>query len=330
MRKITFSLIVACLVAIILALVGYDYININNNAKKYRIEKTKQESVKKEAEKKDTQRIYCIGDSLTLGSEFASYPLSLQNLSQSEVIKFGGNQDTTLDLSIRVGRTKIYTNGITLYGDKTPVDLPIYDEQGQALDVLKGSGSNFNTVTINGVKGTLAYDSQRAVHTFTRDKSGKEVQIQQLTQIESEIPNFNENDIVIIFSGSYDRQNNLDIYRTLTYQRAIINQIKTQNYIVVSLTSKRQNPVVRDENKILKEEHGDKFLEYRLYLLTNALQDANITPTAQDKKDLQNNLIPSSLLKEDMLNGNDTFNDLLAKQVFQKINELQYIKNQDQ
>ena len=73
--------------------------------------------------KKNSQRIYCIGDSFTLGSEFASYPLNLESLTNSEIIKFGGNQDTTFDLSIRVGRTKIFANNITIPGDKEAVDL---------------------------------------------------------------------------------------------------------------------------------------------------------------------------------------------------------------
>ena len=327
MKKIFFPLTIVVLFAMILALIGYDHTINVKNTKKYKISESKQETtVKNIKNKSNSQRIYCIGDSLTLGNEFASYPLSLEELSKSQVIKFGGNQDTTLDLSIRVGRTKIFTKNVTIPADKTPIDLPIYNEQGQEIDVLKNKGSNFDTVTINGIKGTLSYDCIRSVHIFTRNQSGKEIQIQQLSQIEGELPDFNENDIVIIFSGTYDKSNNLDIYRTVTYQRAIINQIKTQKYVVVSLTSRRQNSSVRDENNILKKEHGNKFLEFRSYLLSNGLQDANITPTEQDQQDLQNNFIPSSLLKDDKLNGNDAFNDLLAKQLYQKLQDLQYIK----
>ena len=191
---------------------------------------------------------------------------------------------------------------------------------------LKNSGSNFDEVTIQGIKGTLAYDSSRNIHTFTREKSGKAVTLTAPAQIEATLPEFNENDIVIIFSGNYDKQNNQDVYRTITYQRAILNQIKTQKYIVVSMTSKRQNNLVRDDNNILKEEHKDHFLDFRTYLLTNGLKDANITATEQDQKDLTNSYIPSSLLKEDKFAGNDTFNQLLANQIYQKLQELQYIK----
>ena len=80
--------------------------------------------------------------------------------------------------------TKIFTKNVTIPADKTPIDLPIYNEQGQEIDVLKNKGSNFDTVTINGIKGTLSYDCIRSVHIFTRNQSGKEIQIQQLSQIE--------------------------------------------------------------------------------------------------------------------------------------------------
>ncbi|RHM62821.1 hypothetical protein DW911_01945 [Erysipelatoclostridium sp. AM42-17] len=330
MKKSLFPISVLVLVAIILGLIGYDRHVTNNNAKKYQTTKTEQ-TAKTETKKDETpkQRIYCIGDSLTIGNDFASYPLTLESLSNSQVIKIGGNQDTSLDLAIRVGRIKIYVNNITIPQGKTPVDVPLYDEQNQPLDVLKSTGTNFSDVTINGIKGTLSYDANRNMHTFTRNEAGKETPLNQLTQVESDVPDFNENDIVVLFSGTYDNQNNLDIYRTITYQRAIINQIKTQKYIVVSLTSRRQNASVRDQNNMLKEEHKDHFLEYRAYLLDHGLADANITPTAQDQQDLNNNYIPSSLLKDDKLNGNDAFNTLLAKQVNQKMIDLQYIKAQN-
>ena len=332
MKKVTFSITVVVLLAMIVGLIGYDRFSTSQNAKKYQSEEkttttTKEETTKTKTKKeKNSQRIYCIGDSFTLGSEFASYPLNLESLTNSEIIKFGGNLDTTYDLSIRVGRTKIFANNITIPGDKEAVDLTFYNEKGEQVEALKNSGSNFDEVTIQGIKGTLAYDSSRNIHTFTREKSGKAVTLTAPAQIEATLPEFNENDIVIIFSGNYDKQNNQDVYRTITYQRAILNQIKTQKYIVVSMTSKRQNNLVRDDNNILKEEHKDHFLDFRTYLLTNGLKDANITATEQDQKDLTNSYIPSSLLKEDKFAGNDTFNQLLANQVYQKLQELHYIK----
>ena len=161
MKKVTFSITVVVLLAMIVGLIGYDRFSTSQNAKKYQSEEkttttTKEETTKTKTKKeKNSQRIYCIGDSFTLGSEFASYPLNLESLTNSEIIKFGGNQDTTFDLSIRVGRTKIFANNITIPGDKEAVDLTFYNEKGEQVEALKNSGSNFDEVTIQGIKGTF-------------------------------------------------------------------------------------------------------------------------------------------------------------------------------
>ena len=141
-----------------------------------------------------------------------------------------------------------------------------------------------------------------------------------MTQIKSEIPTFEKNNVAIIFTGTYDPQTQNGIFKTITYQRAIINQLKTKNYIVVSLTSKRRLPIVDDMNKVLKEEHKEHFLDFRDYLLNDGIKDAKITLTAQDKKDLQ---------KGDMLNGNAKFNQLLAEQITKKMIDLKYINKND-
>ena len=57
----------------------------------------------------------------------------------------------------------------------------------------------------------------------------------------------------------------------------------------------------------------------------NGLKDANITATKQDKADVGNSIIPTSLRSEG-INGNSTYYKLVAQQVFNKINELGYLK----
>ncbi len=322
MKKSTFTLLIILIISMITALVFYNQYDI------YKEREQLQELANKQTHKEvkpSKTTIQCIGDSLTLGDSKTSYPAILSDLTHLPINKFGGKYDQTIDIAIRMGKTKIMTNNVTIPATPTPVEINIYDKDNNLLDVLKNSGNNFSSVEIDGITGKLKYNSDKKEHVFIRNQKGDEKIISQPTQIKAQYPTFNKNDIAIIFTGTYDSYFTNSIFKTITYQRGIINQLKTKKYIVVSLTSKRRFPIVDDMNKVLQEEHGEHFLDFRSYLLESGLKDAQITPTAQDKNDLANHYIPSSLLKADKLNGNASFNELLAKQIIQKMVDLQYI-----
>lgn len=330
MKKSTFILTIILLMSILVTLVGYNELVIRKESLHYQELNTQSQQDKKDDEKTTkSMTIHCIGDSLTLGSKKSSYPQALSSLGNFSVDKFGGNQDQTMDLSIRLGGTNIYVNNVTIPATPTPVDITIYDETNQEMNVLKGTGNNFSTVEIAGVAGKLDYDYERQIHTFTRTQKGDEITITSLTPIVSDIPQYDKNDIFIIFTGTYDPYVQNSIFQTITYQRNIISQLKTDKYIIVSLTSKRRFQICHDMNVVLQEEHQDHFLDFRTYLLEHGLEDAHLTPTPQDEQDLLNGYIPSSLLNNDQLNGNHYFNELLAQQLILKMIELGYI-DQDQ
>lgn len=329
MKKISFPLIVALLLCIIFTLIGYDTLTTRKESQKYRERKQDNSSETVSSVSSNTPIIYCIGDSLTLGEKSSSYPTALSALTGFSVNKFGGAQDQSIDISIRMGKTKVYVNNITIPSETTPVQIQLLDKDKDKVDALKGTGTNFTSVEIDGITGKLKYNSEKKTHTFTRDQKGNEKKITKLTQIKADFPTFDSNSIAIIFTGSYDPSSENGVFRTITYQRSIISQLKTKKYIVVSLTSKRKFDIVDSMNTVLKEEHKEHFLDFRKYLLNNGLKDAKVTPTSQDKKDIQNKLIPSSLLKEDKLNGNSKFNQLLAEQIIQKMIDLKYITEKD-
>lgn len=329
MKKLSFPLIVALLLCIIFTLIGYDTLTTRKESQKYQEMKQNSSSETASTVSSNTPIIYCIGDSLTLGDKSASYPTALSSLTGFSVNKFGGAQDQSIDISIRMGKTKVYVNNITIPSETTPVNIQLLDKDKDKLDVLKGTGSNFTTVEIDGITGKLKYNNEKKTHTFTREQKGTEKKITKLTQVKADFPTFDSNSIAIIFTGSYDSSSENGVFKTITYQRSIISQLKTKKYIVVSLTSKRKFDIVDSMNTVLKEEHKDHFLDFRKYLLDKGLKDAHITASNQDKKDLQNKLIPSSLLKEDKLNGNSKFNQLLAEQIVQKMIDLKYITEKD-
>lgn len=323
MKKVSFIGIVVLLLCMIICLIGYNSLTIKQEREKYKeTSQYNQEPEKKVESSKNSPTIYCLGDSLS------SYPTALSALTGLSVNKLGGSTDQTIDIAIKIGRIKIYTNDITIPASTDSVDLTLYDEDENELDVLKGELDNFSSVTIAGVEGTLSYNSEKDTHTFKRDEAGDEVSISSPTEITAEIPEFEDNKIAIIFTGTYDPNIENGIFRTITYQRAIINQLDTDKYIVVSLTDKNRFPIVRDMNSVLAEEHGEHFLDFRSYLLSDGLNDANITPTEEDTEAIDNGYIPPSFLKDET-HGNGKFNDLLAEQLLEKMIDLGYL-TQDQ
>lgn len=327
MKKVSYISVIILLVCMIICLVGYNTLVVQEESQKYQeLQMKSQKELKKDesTESENSPTIYCIGDSLTVGEGTSSYPTALSSLTQFSVNRLGGKTDQTIDLSIKLGRTKIYTKDITIPSSVKEVPIILYNDKGEKLDVLQGELDNFKNVEISGVAGTLNYNSTTQQHTFARYEKGKEVKITSSQQIIADLPEFEDNSIAIIFTGTYDPNVTNGIFKTITYQRAIINQLNTKNYIVVSLTSKRKFPIVKDMNSVLEREHGEHFLNFRSYLLEHGLEDAGIAPTDQDKKDLENGYIPSSLLQDD-INGNSKFNELLAKQLVKKMIELKYI-----
>lgn len=323
MKKTSFTLIVTLLICIIVTLVGYNELTIRKDSKKFQEINAKYQS--QTTSISNSISINCIGDSMLLGTGSSATPSMLANDTHMSVNSFGGKTDQSIDISIRLDKTKIYCQNIAIPETPEPVTLTIYDKDGEEMDVLKSTGTNFTKVEIAGISGKLKYDSQNKIHTFTRDQKGKETKITSLTQIFGDFPKFESNDIAIIFTGTYDKQQTNGIFRTITYQKAIINQLKTKKYIIVSLTSKRNMPIVKDNNDVLKKEYDDNFLDFRSYLLKDGLKDAGITPTSQDKKDLEQGYIPSSLLEKDLLHGNSTYHKLLTQQLIKKMKELKYI-----
>ena len=144
------------------------------------------------------------------------------------------------------------------------------------------------------------------------------MKINTLTKIEVTKPEINKDNILILFTGSYEES----VQGSLAeYQKQIISAFNTDKYIVVSLTQDDRDAT----NNLLKTTHGDHYLDFKSYLLTSGLKDAGITETAQDKTNLANKNTPSSLL-DDKINGNSKYNELLAKQLTDKMTKLGYLK----
>ena len=106
----------------------------------------------------------------------------------------------------------------------------------------------------------------------------------------------------------------------------MIEHANSDNYIIVGLTSKDYMPDIENVNNALEKEYGNKFLDFRKYLLENGLNDSGLTASSQNLENIRNGEIPISL-RSDNIHGNNYYYTMLGKQLKNKIIELNYLSD---
>ena len=280
----------------------------------------------------ETDRIVCWGDSLTAGYNATnSYPEELEKLSGVTTVNYGVSGDRGEDIASRQGALPNYVYPMTIPADTTPIDVELVFGNGDGSSMGFRGMNGVNEITIGGVKGELSYDG--TLFYFTRSEAGEEVEITEFTQVVTEgMTNRTNKDIQVYFIGSnnHPRVNTLD--EIIEYQQKMIAYGDTDEYIIIGFTAPTIMPELIEMNEILADIYGDKFVDASAYFRSEQVFiDAGIEPTAQDLKDIQENQIPVSFRafesngEQDDLHGNELFNELLAKLVYEKILELGYL-----
>lgn len=332
-KNISSAFIIALLVLILGGLCGYYLIDSKANREKLAnlsddkpvsTTETKKDD-NKDKEVVNKSKIICIGDSLTLSkSGTKSYPDYLSDLTGLTTETFGGNKLTSQDIAARLNAYSLYVNDITIPASKSPVTIEIINNNGSISSLLRAKGSSYNPVTIAGIKGTIKYNSETKKYTFTRSEAGEKKEITKKTRININTYDIAEDDIVILFTGTYDPIGPYSIENLVTFNQNIIKKYDLKNYIIVSLTAKDQLEDIEASNKALKKAVGDHYLDFRKYVLENGLSEAGVPTTDEDEANLTDGNVPKSLRIDD-INGNSEFNELLAKQLKKKMISLGYI-----
>ena len=198
----------------------------------------------------------------------------------------------------------------------------MYDKLGHKYTFKnKDEINNLNPCKINDVEGNISYNKETEKMYFTRSNECEGTKVKSGTQLFTNAminKDENKDEILVIFTGNDE---STDIDEIIKAQKQMIKYANTDKYIVLG--------VVKDdsiyENSLLEKEYGKHFLNIKKYLIQNGLKDAKITPTKQDKIDIGHSIVPTSLRSEG-INGNSTYYKLVAQQVFNKINELGYLK----
>ena len=310
-----FIIIVPICIILILAMIFYDRYQTSQLAKKYNDTNNQTTQV---SSNNDLAMIYCVGDSLTLGTnDVTSYPDYLKESLKNDIEIIGDNHINSQALAIKLGNQDVYVNNFTIPSDTNAVSITLLNENGEVIDALINSQTGIESCIINNIAGTISYDSNSNQLLFKRLEAGDSSMITTLTKIEITKPEILNDNILILFTGSYEESIQGSL---VNYQKQIIDSFNTDKYIVVSLTIDNRDAT----NNLLANTYGEHYLDFKNYLLTNGLNDAKITATSEDQMALANNSVPSSLLIDD-INGNNYYHQLLANQLINKMHELGYI-----
>lgn len=209
----------------------------------------------------------------------------------------------------------------------------VVGRSGDATRILKQVQEDthkdcLNPVTINGIEGTL--HKYGDYFQFTRAEKGEAVNVSAGDLITTAASQGNySDDINIIWAGTNDYTSTQNVDEVIGNIQEMIEFLKSDKYIVIGMTALTYMPEIEEVNNRLAEAFGDHFYDYRAFVLKKGLKAAGLKPTKQDKKDLKEGDMPTSFIKApeyDHVHGNEKFYKLLAKQLYHKLQQMEYIE----
>lgn len=307
----------------------------------------------------DQPSIGCWGDSLTYGQgateQAKAYPEILAQLSDCPVYNMGVPGETAMTIAARQGAAEIVLPEAFTIPPAGSVEIPLADvvmdgktvyylpteDDGKVIPRNTALGG-WNPVTICGVKGTLTVGVDSTVWPrmlswarFTRAQAGAAVRVEAGERLLCPAQT-TEADVNVFFTGtnggwSADNTVAADDPAAAAELAALLRRqiAKTPNpeqYVVVGLIGGKEGDWDHTE-QTLQAEFGEHYLDVKSYLASEqALQDAGLAPTGQDRTDLAEGRVPASL-RTDSVHLNDAGYKLLAQNIYKKLVDLKYIEN---
>lgn len=271
------------------------------------------------------KRIICWGDSMTegTGGEEYTFPISLSEASGAEVINYGVFGETTKCIAAREGANPQFTTDeFIIPADCTPIEVTVSSEDGEWMELLDFGDAGINPCTIGGIKGKWYRDDDLG-RVFVRETPGEETVLPSGSPLVTfAMEDKRKDDIWVIWSGNNEQPETVDeVLKTIEWQKAMLKDAGVTEYIVVSLTSKAMLNEIDLINEMFKEEYGEHYFDLRSYALSDMLNDAGITPTEEDLKDIKEGNVPSSL-RSDEVHGNDEFYRLAGIKIYEKLKDI--------
>ncbi len=282
------------------------------------------------ASEEKAERILCWGDSLTYGQggNGVTYPSVLEEKLNLEVLNYGIQGETARQIGIRMGAFPMSVGACSVPAETTPVQVTLW-QAGEDPIMMRLGDCAINPCYIGGIEGTLSYRAEENAYYFVRTEAGDAVSVGEGTEVETYASrNKKESDIIVLFAGTNLPPDRHTVGDLIEREKQMLEYLGSERYIVIGLTSKKLIPDVEEINVALQEAFGEHFLDIRSFLLEYDLKDAGIEPSAKDKKNVARGEIPASL-RVDEVHGNEVFYRLIGERVYEKLEELSYITEED-
>ena len=311
--------------------------------------------------------IVCWGDTLTAGSSGTiSYPYILKKYIETyicdiydfmssvenadefsfldwdkykvdiPVINMGvANEDTNTVLGRSGVIPYVIAEDVTIPSEVKPVEIKILSQNGKAVTPLSGGNGGVNSVTINGIKGTLILDSLDSnesfrwnnipSYSFTRLEEGEEIPVEKGTPIITAASDMYKDYIHIVCIGTcggYETANELTEQIRLLLSRQTSN---TDRYLVLGICYDRGWKNMSKFDTAFVQAFGERYINIRDYLCSDGMVDAGLTLTNEEKQEVAAGIVPGRLRSSSGGPGlSARAYKLIGKIVYERMDQLGY------
>lgn len=298
--------------------------------------------------------IVCWGDSLTvgMGGGGITYPNEIKSLIETnfiekydpaynvdnewkflstlsdfpvkiDVLNMGAGADNTNTVLGRNGAIPfVLEDGITIPAGKSQVQVKLKSQNGGNVYPLRQKTAGMERVTIAGIEGVITYNSKTDEYFFAREIEGSITNVSAGTKVITNGSQIARDYVTVIYIGNHEKD--IAPAELVAKQKAILNHQERNNdrFIIVGLhtgTSETRESL----EAVMQKEYGDRYINIREYMSTDAMSDAGLEPTANDLAMMQKGATPQSLISEkEYLTGKAYL--LLGKLIFERMEDLGY------
>lgn len=261
----------------------------------------------------ENKLILSAGDSLSAAGQYQA-EISEQLGSEYTVVNGGVGGENSRNIVARMGGLRsILTNAVTIPAAGTEVQIGDVNNSGlQVLDVdgvyypltwLRQGGSHtLNPLTIEGIECNLrwtgaTHNDPAGLYMLKRNSAATEDYTTKAnTEVfVSSLKKYRRPRLLIAWIGQNSGYANNDAL--VKQYKALISIVQPEDFVVIGLHSGTAASRA-DLEKLMTQEFGNRYINWRKYASERALRDMGITPTEADNTAMASGSCPPSLLTD--------------------------------